>query len=212
MKENIYKHMNIAKDECYTTYNESFKLIDYLHKNEIIKDMKIWLPFDNEFSNIYKVLKSFGYETILSNLELNLDFYTFTPDDFDIIISNPPFSNRTQLMKRLLDINKPFIILQGMQYFNNQFAVNYLVDNSENFKLLLPRTRMSFLIYKPKINKIVGNKYGASFYSFWLCYKTKIKNTFTPLRDTGNEKVVEEYSVNGNVIVESHHSLFTYQR
>ena len=55
---NVYSKMNIPKDECYTTKNESDKLIRYLEEQKIIDhELIIWLPFDNELSNIYKSLQ-----------------------------------------------------------------------------------------------------------------------------------------------------------
>jgi hypothetical protein len=211
MAHNIYQEMGyVAKDEYYTTTNESEKLIKYLWEYRIVKkDDIIWLPFDNEISNIYKILLKYGYKNIvLSNLEVGLDFYNYEPENWDIIITNPPFSGRTHLMKRLMSFNKPFIILQGTQYFNNQYAVNYLSQFSDDFKFLLPRTRMSFMTYNEDEDIISSSKSGASFYSFWLCYKTKVDKTFTSLKDNGNEKNIERLDLKGNVIVDNHVNLF----
>ena len=104
-----------SKDECYTTYAEAKKIIDYLISESVLtKDMKIWLPFDNGLSNLYKYLKHLRYKTILSNLEIGLDFYNYEPYEwYDIIITNPPFSKRTKLLKRMFSFKKPFVILQG---------------------------------------------------------------------------------------------------
>lgn len=210
-KFNTYNNMRFARDECYTTAAESNKLVDYLTQNNLIdKKSIIWLPFDNELSNIYKALKTSGYTTILSNLELGLDFYNYEPKQWDIIISNPPFSNRTQLMNRLLSFGKPFIILQGTQFFNNQYAVNHLCQYSDDFQFLLPRSRMNFLTYNETENVVKTSKNAASFYSFWLCYKMNLDKTFNSLKDNGKEKHVEMYDSVGNVIKDNHYSLFTY--
>ena len=54
--ENFYQ--GVYSDECYTTTCESEKLVDFIIKNNLIsKDKIIWLPFDNEYSNIYIALK-----------------------------------------------------------------------------------------------------------------------------------------------------------
>lgn len=213
MAHNIYQEMRIAKDECYTTNNEAKKLVLYLKENNIVDlDSYIWLPFDNDFSNIYKELIGGGFTNlILTNLENGQDFYNYEPNEWDIIITNPPFSKRTNLMKRLISFNKPFIILQAIQFFNNQYAVNYLTQFSDDFKFLLPRSRMSFLVYNEKQDIVVSSRNGAAFYSFWLCYKTKVKNTFTSLKDLGKEKEIEKYDQNGNVIEDNHYNLFTME-
>ena len=206
---NIYQEMRIAKDECYTTNAESEKLIEYLEKNDIIdKGMIIWLPFDNELSNIYKALDSRGYRTTLSNLELGLDFYTYEPSKWDIIITNPPFSGRSELMKRLVAFNKPFVILQATQFFNNQTATKLLCEHSNYFKFIMPQNRMNFLTYNEELDKIISGKSGTAFYSFWICYKTSLIDTFNFLADSGKEKEIEQYDIMGNAIKDNHYNLF----
>lgn len=208
---NIYNTMQFSGDECYTSKAEANKLVAYLIKNNLVnKNLIIWLPFDNELSNIYKSLKENGFKTTLSNLELGLDFYLYEPEVWDLIITNPPFSKRTQLMARLLSFEKPFIILQATQFFNNHTAVNLLCENSYDFKFLMPESRMSFLTYDKNLNKVRSNKRGIAFYSFWLCYKIALPQTFNSLASCGQEKNVEEYDVFGNVIQDSHLTLFNF--
>lgn len=96
--------------------------------------------------------------------------------------------------------------------FNNQFAVNYLCKYTNDFKFILPRSRMSFLTFKEKENIIRSDKNGASFYSFWLCYKTRLKNTFNQLLDTGDERKIESYDVQGNVIANNQFNIFNYDK
>ena len=93
MAHDVYKDMRIARDECYTTHNEAIKMVNYILENGIVThDQIIWLPFDNEFSNIYKALISCGYNVVMTNLENGQDFYIYEPERWDIIITNPPFS------------------------------------------------------------------------------------------------------------------------
>lgn len=201
MAHDVYKDMRIARDECYTTYNEAEKMVRYIDQNGIVsKSNTVWLPFDNEFSNIYKALTKYGYDVVMTNLENGQDFYLYQPEQWDIIITNPPFSGRTKLMNRLMSFDKPFIILQATQMFNNQFAVNYLCEFSDDFKFILPRSRMSFLTFKEDENIIRSDRNGASFYSFWLCYKTVLTKTFNQLVDSGKEREIEKYDEYGNVI------------
>jgi hypothetical protein len=208
MNKNVYQEMNIPKDECYTTRCESDKIIEYLLNNNLInKNQIIWLPFDTEKSNIYLTLKSTGFNNlILSNLELGLDFYYYQPNQFDIIITNPPFSNRSNLFKRLLNFGKPFIILQATRMFNNQTVVNILCD--KNFKFIMPQCRMNFLTYNEEENIIKSSKNSNAFYSFWLCYGINLENTFNTLENSGREKEVEIYDEKGNAIVDNHFNIF----
>lgn len=202
----------IKTDEAYTTRAESDKLVDYLIQNRIINnDMVIWLPFDNELSNLYKSLNHHHIKVTLSNLEMGLDFYLYEPKHWDMIITNPPFSNRSQMMNRLLSFDKPFIVLQPTQYFQNQFAVISLCKYSNEFQFLLPRTRMNFLRYDKKSDLIKSSKGGPAFYSFWLCYKVGLSNAFVHLADNGKEKVPESYEISGNAIIDTHLNLFNVE-
>jgi hypothetical protein len=211
MAHDIYADMRIAHDECYTTYNEAEKLVKFIEEHHLVSKTDIvWLPFDNDFSNIYKALTNHGFNIVMTNLENGQDFFIYQPEKWDIIITNPPFSGRTNLMNRLISFEKPFIILQATQFFNNQFAVNYLCQYSNDFKFILPRSRMSFLIYKQEENIVRNDRNGASFYSFWLCYKTNLKQTFNQLPDSGNERIIERYDEQGNVIENNHMNLFNF--
>lgn len=197
-------------NECYTTTNEANKLVNWLVDHGIIsKTTVVWCPFDTELSAIYRGLIKYVKKIILSNLEQGNDFYRYEPKErYDIIISNPPFSGRTKLMKRIISFDKPFILLQGVQFFNNQTAVSYLCQFSSDFQFLLPRTRMSFMRYDEKTNIILNSRNGASFYSFWICYKAKLPSTFNALQDSGKESEIERYDINGNVIEDNQMSLF----
>ena len=60
--KNVYRDMgkSVFSDECYTTRAESDKITNYLVDNNILKnDIRVWMPFDNELSNIYKSLKKY---------------------------------------------------------------------------------------------------------------------------------------------------------
>ena len=214
--KNVYRDMgkSVFSDECYTSRAESDKVVDYLIDNNILQKYKnIWLPFDNEISNIYQALKSrYNGNIILTNLEMGIDFYNYEPDEYDLILTNPPFKGRTNLFNRLHQLNKPFVILQAAQMFNNQFAVNYLCEYSEDYQFILPRSRMNFLTYNKDEDIVKSSKNGAAFYSFWLCYKIDLEKTFNLVQDNGREKIIEKFDKQGNRIIENHHNIFNWDK
>jgi len=139
------------------------KLAEFLELYNL-KDKIIWCPFDKEESNIVKVLKKYGYKVINTHIETGQDFLTFEPDfEFDIMISNPPFSKRTKFFQKINSYNKPFIMLQPIMFFNNNSMIQDLVKYSQRYRFLMPNNRMGFI----KDNK--ENEKTTSFYSFWLC-------------------------------------------
>lgn len=76
-------------DEMYTPFYAVDPIIKYIDKN-----IKVWCPFDKEWSAYVQLLRSNGNEVICSHIENEQDFFTYEPDDYDIIISNPPFSKK----------------------------------------------------------------------------------------------------------------------
>ena len=72
---------------------------------------KIWCPFDEEWSAYYRLFKERGYEVIRSSLSDGQDFFDYEPATWDIVVSNPPFSKKDQVLKRLYNFGKPFAVL-----------------------------------------------------------------------------------------------------
>ena len=150
-----------------------------------------------------------GYNVMLSNLENGLDFYDYEPEKWNLIITNPPFSERSKLLKRLVSFGKPFIILQAIQFFNNKNAIKLLCTNE--FRFILPEDRMNFLTYNEKEDIIKSSKNSCAFYSFWLCYKLPLMNVFNYIESNGKEREIEAYDKNGNIIIDNHMNLFNYK-
>ena len=96
----------IKGDECYTPYYAVEPLLEF-----IPKDKKIWCPFDEEWSAFYNTFKWGGYEVVRSSLIEGQDFFEYEPEEWDILISNPPFSKKDQVLKRCYELGKPFVLL-----------------------------------------------------------------------------------------------------
>lgn len=94
-------------DELYTPDYAVYPIIKYIPQN--IKT--IWCPFDKEESNFVKILRNNGYNVILSHIENGKDFFQFQPENYDMIISNPPYSIKKKIIKRCYELDKPFALL-----------------------------------------------------------------------------------------------------
>ena len=65
----------------------------------------------NKTSAFYQSLSEQGYDVIRSSLSVGSDFFHYEPEHWDILVSNPPFSKKNEVLKRAYDFDKPFALL-----------------------------------------------------------------------------------------------------
>ena len=95
--------MSFTKDKDSDNYKtnkeEWFRIKDF-----IPKDKKIWAPFycDGLMKNHFKEM---GFDIIHEDEDF------FENNKGDIIIDNPPFSKKKEILIRLKELDKPFILI-----------------------------------------------------------------------------------------------------
>ena len=163
-KRSFKKSFNV-QDEYQTPSILVNMLIPYLEKYELVfatehnRKPVIWLPFDTEESQYYKILKEKGFEVVRSHLNDDKDFFTYQPEQFDIVISNPPFSKKLEIMERIaFDLKKPFVLLMNMMAINYQNISNFFQFLNPKIQFIIPDKKVSF----------DGNT--SSFSSGYVCY------------------------------------------
>lgn len=119
----------------------------------------IWLPFDTEESQYYKILKENGFQVVRSHLNDDKDFFHYQPAQFDIIVSNPPFSLKLDVFERIIfDLKKPFVLLMNLMAINYQEIGNLFQFVNPKIQFIIPDKKVSF----------DGNT--SSFCSGYVCY------------------------------------------
>lgn len=132
-----------------------------------LKDKIIWCPFDKKDSEFVKVLTENWFNVTYSHLENWQDFFEYEPENWDIIISNPPYQNKRKFLERCLDFNKPFALLLPLNILSDS-VINTTMRERERereFQLLIPSRRMRFF---NKVTWAVWNQptFKASY--FWV--------------------------------------------
>ena len=90
-------------DEFYTMYKD---VVRELHKYDL-RGKKIICPCDNKDSNIYKYLKHCYYDVKCDDKEWrNVDY-----SKYDLVITNPPFSQVREFIRYLVNEKIDFIII-----------------------------------------------------------------------------------------------------
>ena len=60
---------------------------------------------------MFRALGGGGYDVTRSHIDDGQDFFKYEPDEYDVIVSNPPFSIKDKILERLYELNKPFAVL-----------------------------------------------------------------------------------------------------
>ena len=131
-------------------------------KEYIPKDKVIWEAFYGD-SKSGDYLRELGFETIHEPLDF------FENDLGEIIVSNPPFSKTKEIMKRLLVIDKPFILILPSSKINT----SYFREWANKIQIVIPPKRIHFT---KLVNGKVPENYKSScnFDCFYYCYEINL--------------------------------------
>lgn len=106
--------------ELYTPYYAVKPIVKYIPKS-----YRIWCPFDAEWSSFYQTFRENGFDVIRSHIDEGKDFFLYEPGDYDVIISNPPFNIKDQILERLYNLNKPFAVLLPLNTLQGKTRYKY---------------------------------------------------------------------------------------
>jgi len=130
-------------------------------KEFIPKDKIIWEAFygDGESG---KHLENLGFNVIHEEIDF------FHNDKGDIIVSNPPFSDKNKTLERLKDLDKPFIIILPQPAINTKSIREFFKDD---IQIIIPRRRIQFIKHTDDGNETQNR---CNFDCFYYCYKMNL--------------------------------------
>ena len=120
MKHNINLINHQVNDEYYTPPILVEIILPYVKKGSTV-----WCPFDTVDSEFVIQLKRVGHNVINTHIIDGFDFFELMPPTCDYIISNPPFSCKIEVFKRLFKMGIPFAKETS---FPKNFKSNDLAD------------------------------------------------------------------------------------
>ena len=127
---------NKESDEYFTPSEAIIPLLKYIPKNATI-----WCPFDDEFSQYVKIFTKNNFNVIATHIDNGQNFFYYEPKkSYDIIISNPPFSCKDDILKRAYELNKPYAFLLPLPTLQGQKRFLYL----KNTQALIFNKRINF--------------------------------------------------------------------
>jgi hypothetical protein len=93
--------------EYYTPRYAVIPLLKYLKRNSVI-----WCPFDKKRSQYVQTFTDQGHQVVYTHADFGGGFFKIEVE-CDYIISNPPYSKKLEVLKRLYELKKPFAMLLG---------------------------------------------------------------------------------------------------
>lgn len=150
------KNIQFNKNNDWNTPRDVWESIAHL----LPKDKIIWECF-------YSDGKSGEY---LSDLGFNvehhkIDFFNDPPFKYDLLVSNPPYSMKPKVFKRLAEINKPFVMLVPVSTMTKKFLKKYFQDK---IQIIIPKSRIHF------IKNDVQTK-ASWFDTLFVCFKMNLE-------------------------------------
>lgn len=115
-----------ASDECLTPRYAVEPIVKHLHERGF---KRVWCPFDKVDSFFVRVLRDAGFTVYHSHIGDGMDFLTCHVPDVDCIVSNPPFSKKTAILKRLFEIDLPFAMILPLNTLQAKGRVDLFINN-----------------------------------------------------------------------------------
>jgi hypothetical protein len=134
------------------------------------RDKVIWEPFyGNGDSGRY--FRELGFNVIHENEDF------FENNKGDVVVSNPPFSLKKEVIKRLVELGKPFMLLMPSATMVCTYMRDLLGDE---LQIVIPRKRVQF----HKLTDGVLNTEGkCNFDCYYFCYKMNLPRDIVYLKE-----------------------------
>ena len=154
------------KHDDYMTPKSAWENIQHL----IPRDKVIWEAFYGDGKS-GEYLRELGFNVIHEPVDF------FENNLGDIIVSNSPFSKTKEIMQRLYELDKPFILTLPTSKLCTSYIREFF-NGDKKLQIIIPRKRIHF-------NKLVNGvtpenwKNACNFDCFYYCYKINLDKDIT---------------------------------
>jgi hypothetical protein len=122
--DNLYTP-RILIDSAFSYFKERIELV----KHEKHKVPIILCPFDTKDSEFVIKIREEGYDVKYGHISTGQDFFTYDYGKWDICISNPPFSKKLDVFKKLNTFKQPWAMVMNVMALNYEEIIRYFSDN-----------------------------------------------------------------------------------
>jgi hypothetical protein len=175
-------------DEFYTPAIAVEMILPYIPPHVI----RIWECTAIEESKIVKVLRETGYSVISTHIETGFDFLRHEPADYDLIITNPPYSLKDEFLQRAFFLKKPFMFLLPITSLEGKNRNKMFQD--KGIQLLIPDTRFSY----------TSKKHGAWFQTSWFTWGLGLKKDLNFISINDKDTLSDRMNQSGKIFTGVH--------
>ena len=133
-------------------------------KDYITIDKIIWEAFMGDGKS-GEYLTDLGFNVIHNDNDF---FDDDTLPNYGVLCSNPPFSQSKEILNRLKELDKPFILILPSAKINTQYFRENFKNTDSPLQIIIPRKRIQFI----KNGNELQNK--CNFDCFYYCYKMNL--------------------------------------
>ena len=130
--EDIMNLTTVNGDEYFTREQDAETIAQH-----IIRPMTVWLPFNDRGKAFDIVLRKHGHKVICTDGDF---FTTEPPRGTQAVISNPPFSKKKDVLKRLDTLGIKYALIVPLLFLNDGTPMDYATQ------IMMFRKRMYFTL------------------------------------------------------------------
>jgi hypothetical protein len=156
----------------YYTTEKDWSLIKHL----IPKNIVIWeaCMLESHLSTSPQILEKLTGNKVI--YDVNWDFLNkdIEPPEYDMIITNPPFETniKKDILKRLIEINKPFIIISNSTNTHTNYFREIFKNHLHEIQIIIPNTKLTYNCLQDD-NTLKEYK-NMGFYSVFVAFKMNL--------------------------------------
>lgn len=149
VKPRAVKYVYHVNDEYFTPEYLVTCLKPFLDDFFSSRKKSVWCSFDSKDSEFVRFFKAENYNVIHGTIAEGQDFLeTKTPDEINLVCSNPPFSLKKKIFNRLIAERIPFALLMNLQAIEYQEIGNLFYEAEQStgipIQLIVPDKKVSF--------------------------------------------------------------------
>jgi hypothetical protein len=156
-------------NDMYTPPEAMNYIAPYLDKN-----LTYWEGCWGE-GHMAKTLADEGFNVVGTR---DMDFLVEQPENWDFLITNPPFNGNKKFFSRAISLGKPFAFLVRLEHLGGVEACRLFKE--KDISIIIPEKRINYITPKMLAGKKVG---GSPFHSVWVTYGVQLPKQINYVKD-----------------------------